>query len=360
MFLTHRVYRVALLIATACMLSSETSLAAIRIKDICRVKGQEENALRGLGLVVGLGGTGDGGAYQPMIRSLGTALQLMGNPISKSELQREMKDTKNVALVVVEATVPAAGAREGDKLDCYVSSFGSAKSLAGGRLFMAPLKGPKAESSRVYAFAQGAVRLENPRSPTTGKIDGGCQLVEEFINVFSMDGKITLVLDKNHADFTTAWEIADTLANFATPSPGARQPGARSYEEVEAVALNAMNVVVSVPQQYLSNPVPFVSLILELPLRDPKTEARVVIDRESGSIAVGGDVEIAPSLVQVNDVVVNTAAGPGGNQWVQVQAAKLEDLVTALNAIQATPETIVGVIRALDKAGNLYGRVIIE
>ena len=32
------------------------------LKNICRVKGQEENTLQGLGLVVGLKGTGDGDA----------------------------------------------------------------------------------------------------------------------------------------------------------------------------------------------------------------------------------------------------------------------------------------------------------
>ena len=35
-------------------------LADHRIGDICRIKGQEENVLHGMGLVVGLRGTGDG------------------------------------------------------------------------------------------------------------------------------------------------------------------------------------------------------------------------------------------------------------------------------------------------------------
>ena len=56
---------------------------SLRIRDICRIKGQEENTLQGLGLVVGLNGTGDGGNFMPAIRSLATAMQLMGNPIGK-------------------------------------------------------------------------------------------------------------------------------------------------------------------------------------------------------------------------------------------------------------------------------------
>ena len=130
------------------------------LKNICRVKGQEENTLQGLGLVVGLKGTGDGGNFLPTIRSLATAMQLMGSPIGKGGAA-ELKDAKNVALVMVTATVPAAGARQGDLLDCTVSSIGGAKSLAGGTLMMTPLQGPHVNSDRVYAFAQGAINLND-------------------------------------------------------------------------------------------------------------------------------------------------------------------------------------------------------
>ncbi|MHC4177435.1 MAG: flagellar basal body P-ring protein FlgI, partial [Planctomycetota bacterium] len=85
------------------------------LKSICRVKGQEENTLQGLGLVVGLNGTGDGGRSLPTIRSLAKVMNLMGEPLGASGLT-ELKDAKNVALVTVTATVPAAGARQGDKL----------------------------------------------------------------------------------------------------------------------------------------------------------------------------------------------------------------------------------------------------
>src|SRR3954451_21935419 len=85
------------------------------LKNICRVKGQEENTLQGLGLVVGLKGTGDTGDFMPTIRALATVLQSMGNQLGKGGTS-ELKDIKNVALVMVTATVPAGGARQGDQL----------------------------------------------------------------------------------------------------------------------------------------------------------------------------------------------------------------------------------------------------
>ena len=82
-------------------------------------------------------------------------MSIMGNSPAANAMV-ELKDTKNVALVLVTATIPAAGARQGDKIDCVVSSIGSAKSLAGGRLFLTPLIGPDPKHPRVYAFAEGA------------------------------------------------------------------------------------------------------------------------------------------------------------------------------------------------------------
>lgn len=65
-----------------------------------------------MGLVVGLKGTGDGGDFMPAIRSLAVALQLMANPVGKTG-PLELKNAKNVALVMVTVTIPGAGGRQG-------------------------------------------------------------------------------------------------------------------------------------------------------------------------------------------------------------------------------------------------------
>src|SRR5438105_223917 len=52
-----------------------------RLENICSISGQQEQRLIGLGLVTGLKGTGDGGKYLPMIRSLGMALQQLNNHV---------------------------------------------------------------------------------------------------------------------------------------------------------------------------------------------------------------------------------------------------------------------------------------
>src|SRR5688500_16854615 len=97
---------IVLAILLCCGLYSAPIRGGTLLKNICRVKGQEENTLQGLGLVVGLKGTGDGGSFLPAMRSLAQTMERMGLPLGEAGL-RELKEAKNVALVSVTATVPA-------------------------------------------------------------------------------------------------------------------------------------------------------------------------------------------------------------------------------------------------------------
>src|SRR5688572_13925190 len=86
-----------------------TARADLQLGDVCRVKGQEENILHGMGLVVGLRGTGDGDNKTTM-RALAHYMELLGHRVGTSQtgqpMIEELKSVKNVALVFVTATIP--------------------------------------------------------------------------------------------------------------------------------------------------------------------------------------------------------------------------------------------------------------
>ena len=336
--------------------------AATRLKNICRIKGQEENTLQGLGMVVGLKGTGDGPASLPTIRALATAMQLMGNEIGAGG-PAELRDAKNVALVMVTATVPAAGARQGDELDCHISAI-SAKSLVGGRLFLTPLLGPLAESDRVFAIGEGALTLDDPSIPNVARIYRGCRLEEDFFNVFTKDDKITLVIDRNHADFAVAQEIAAVInSHFNFTSLEDR--GAGGGGEDLAKAINAVNVEVQIPQELRQDPVAFVSQVLGLPITEPQTEARVVINQRAGSIVIGSEVEIGSVVVSHKNIVIETGDNLPIDRFIPIdpagtQPAKLKAMVEALNAVKVPTEDIIEIILGLERNGKLHGRLIVE
>jgi flagellar P-ring protein FlgI len=329
--------------------------AATRLKDICRVKGQESNTLHGLGLVVGLAGTGDGGNFLPTMRSLATAMALMGNQLGKGQ-NIELKDAKNVALVTVTATIPASGARQGDEIDCTVSSIGAAKSLAGGELFVTSMQGPQVERDRVYAFAQGPIHLDDPKQLTRGRVHRGCRLEEDFLNVFTKDNKITLVLDEFHADFEVAQEIAE-LVNSQLSIQSGQEPLAR--------ALSQVNIEVAIPEQYRSEPVLFISQVLALTLDEPRTEARVVVNERAGSIVIGADVEIGAVVVTHKNIVIETGDNLAGGRFLGIdpaaaQTTKLKALVEALNAVKVPTEDVIEIIKGLERNGKLHGHLVVQ
>ena len=121
---------------------------ADRVKDLASVAGVRNNQLAGYGLVVGLSGTGDQTTQTPFtVQSIINMLTQFGVTIPPGvSLQ-----LKNVAAVTVHADLPPF-AKPGQTIDVTVSSIGNAKSLRGGALLMAPLRGA---DGNVYAIAQG-------------------------------------------------------------------------------------------------------------------------------------------------------------------------------------------------------------
>jgi flagellar P-ring protein precursor FlgI len=347
----------ALAIAT---LAADSAFALAPIKTLCRVKGQEENVLQEIGLVVGLKGTGDG-AYPPTMRMLAQIMQNLGSPVQQLKgVPIELKDSKNVAMVLVTATVPAGGARQGDKIDCSVSSIGPAKSLVGGELFTTFMVSQDRNNPRVYAAANGRITIDGLTQPTTGRIHGGCRLEEDFFTPYTKDGKFTLVLDPAYVDFEVAQRMAEDINTSQVNSQSAGAPVAR--------AINAGNIEVTIPAQYVGNansdPLDFVSQVMSLSVSEPRVGPRVVINERAGSIIISGDTEIGPVVVTHKNIVVDTGGGAAASHFVAVdpknEAPTLKSLVAALNAVRVPADDIIEIIKGLHRDGKLRARLIIQ
>jgi len=324
------------------------------LRNICRVKGQEKNTLRGYGLVVGLAGTGEAGDMGTM-RALARSMEIMGVaipelPVGGSNGLKELEKVKNAAMVLVTADVPATGARRGDELNCHVAAI-NGKSLAGGRLAFAALKGPRVDDPTIYAQCEGAIHLENPNQPLVGVVAGGCRTQEDVFCPFVQDGRITLVLDEYHANFQTATEVAESIHALYS------REGDNFVK-----AISASNIQIQVPEQYRRDPVAFAAEVLEATVYSPEPEARVVINQKTGSIVISGDVTIGDVVVAHKNVVVE-AGQPAVFTSVdtdQSDDAKLQSLVTALNSIKVPHHDIVEIIKGIAQNGKLHGRLIID
>lgn len=343
-----------------------------RIGDICRYQGQEENTIHGIGLVVGLKGTGDGD-FKATSRSLGQALlRLGGNPSIDMQgkiIEKELTNAKNVAMVLVQATIPSQGAIQGDKIDCSISAL-SAKSLEGGNLVQTLLLGPRGDV--VYGIANGSITLDNPKLPTTGRIANGCKMEQSVKNPFVQDNRVTLVLHGSHSSFATAQIVADRIDEYFFPDESATGGNASDYRNKKrraiATAIDQTHIVVNIPEEYRETPVQFVSQIERIPLVNIANKKRVYINERNDVIVIGEDVTIAPVAVSYGSLTIapqNARGGPTGS-FVEVNPKddptkpKLKNLVDALNVLNVPTKDIVAIIKGIHKQGNMYGELIIE
>jgi flagellar P-ring protein FlgI len=346
-----------------------------RIRDIARPLGERSNQLHGAGLVVGLNGTGDGGNSLIMTRPLEVYLRNLGNPISIEEL----KNAKNIAYVHVTAELGRSGVRNGDKIDVQVSSMGSAKSLAGGQLIVTALRSMSLDDENVYAIAQGAVEIVNLEIPTAGVIKAGATVEYDFLHQYveyDREGHaiFTLVLDEDQADFQTA-KAVEMIINEETALPGEKTGTDRTaelYADQTAFALDAKNIRVIIPEKQAQHPSLFIARVLNLPVDLPEPEATVFINEKTGTIAITGNVEIAPVTVHVNGLQI-TMMNPAAQNALPVQQTewtsfdttnsggiKISDLTNALDRLNVPAREKIRAIYAIHQAGALRARIVKE
>jgi flagellar P-ring protein precursor FlgI len=337
---------------------------AARIKDIAAFDGVRENQLIGYGLVVGLNGSGDTDQTKFPVQSLVGALERMGVTVNRNEIT-----VKNIAAVMVTAQLPPF-AKQGNRLDVLVSSVGDSKSLAGGTLMMAPLKGA---DGQVYAVAQGAI-LTNSFSyggqaasaaknhPTAGTVPGGALIERELPNVLA--DKKDLKLNLHQSDFTTASRMATAINDrFKVQVATLTDPG---------------SVLIAVPDPFRGRVVEFVAELERLEV-NPDVTARVVMNERTGTIVMGENVRISTVAVSHGNLTVVVKETPKVSQPGPLskgittvvprtelkvveekvnlsllrEGANLGEVVRGLNTLGVTPRDLLGIMQAIKAAGAL-------
>lgn len=357
----------------------------VRLKDLVTIAGVRDNQLHGVGIVVGLQGTGDGTeSTLRMIRQL-----LANKHLSFSTVDLE---SENVAMVTVTADLPAF-ARNGTRIPVQIAAIGDAESLRGGVLLQTPLV---AADGRIYAVGQGPVVIGGFGDAGPGLVDvgrghtnietvatlGEGAIVEREVPTTLLYGdRLRLLL--RDPDFTTAHEIARVLATSFDP------------EMVEA------SDAASVTLRFESTPTDteIVAAIAQLEhLRvTPDARARVVVNSRTGTVVVGAEVMVTRAAVSHGGLSLHIRPGqrrvPDPNDperfinqdvWIDqitglateepppgvvpadvagglnlVEGTSVEEIANALNALGARPRDLVAIFRALHRAGALHAELVV-
>lgn len=346
---------------------------AERLKDIANIAGVRDNPLIGYGLVVGLDGTGDQTTQTPFTtQSFRSMLQRLGVAIPEGQSFQ----LKNVAAVTIHATLPPF-AKPGHAIDVTVSSIGNSKSLRGGSLLLAPLKGA---DSKVYALAQGELVVGGfgaegadgskitVNVPSSGRIPNGALVERSVANSFSTGSHFTFNLKR--ADFTTARRVAESINDLLGPNV--------------ARASDASSINVSAPRDP-DQRVSFMSLLENVEVTPGTAPSRIIINSRTGTIVVGERVTVRPVAVTHGSLTVTvtnrtkisqpnpladgqTVVVPESEISISQEANRmfaleatttLDELVRAVNQVGAAPGDLMAILEALKQAGALQADLIV-
>lgn len=346
--------------------------AQVRLKTIAQIKGVRENQLIGYGLVVGLQRTGDTQRVVSTLQSITNMLSQFGIVISPAQIR-----TQNVAAVMVTAQLPPL-LKSGDKIDVTVSAIGDARSLQGGTVLMTPLQGP---DGQVYAVAQGPLAVggfsdntgEFPliqvNQTTVGRVPNGALVEKEVPSTFVDNNSISVLLD--HPDFGQASLMAQALN--------------QQFGEPVAKAVDGGQIDVKIPYNYQDNVVDFVAAVEDTQVQTDAPSNRVVVNERTGTVVLGQDVRIDAVAIahgnlrlvikkttQItrdavfghdelthNTTISSSDTGKQGNLVVLPEGVTLMDVVTAINAVGATPRDLISILQAVKEAGALHAELSI-
>jgi flagellar P-ring protein precursor FlgI len=320
------------------------AVPSVRIKDIAAVRGIRGNQVLGLGLVTGLNGKGDSSASPLLRSSLSSLVSSFGIAIAPQDIR-----SKNAAVVMVSAELPPFS-RAGDRIDITVSSIGDARDLDGGILLQANLQ---AANGQTYAVAQGRVMTtQDPNgSKTVGAISQGAIVEKEVVSQFLDNNVVSIIL--RNPDFVTASSVQKAIE--------------AAFSGITVTSRDASLIDVQLPEAARTNPVGFVAQ-LEAITVTPDAEGRVVINAGSGVIVMGEKVRIGKVAVSYRTARVTVGSGSGASSsgaaatpdvFVIGDTTTVDDFVSALKAVGLKADVIIGVLQAIERAGALFGSLVI-
>ena len=244
------------------------------------------------------------------------------------------------------------------------------------------------------ALAAGPLHLEDTMLPTVAKIAQGATLEQDWVHNYIALGRelavvrstsstqnlawlrpndpyVTFVIDESVA----GWGVANTIAQAINADVAISASTADDAGSQIATACDPRTVVVRLPEAERLDPAPFLARLEILDLFMQFAEARVTINRRTGTIVMTGDVEIAPAVVSHKGLTVETLVPERpptlenpkvvrqefvGLDPTHKGGAKLVDLLEALNRVQVPAADKIAIIDQLKKTGKLYATVVEE
>ena len=183
------------------LLLNSVAQADVRSRTLQTCKERRNNQLYGLGMVIGLQGTGSRSLFTQQMAVDVLQKLCVGSKIVSDVKSDNVFQSQNISVVMVTAEI-GPFARTGSRLDVTVAAYDDARSLQGGMLLLTPLR---AVDGEVYAVAQGALSIggftfsgaaaaHRKNHPTVGRIPAGAIIEKEAPGQIVCNGDLRLLL----------------------------------------------------------------------------------------------------------------------------------------------------------------------
>jgi len=349
---------------------SAEAVPAVRLKDLARIQSGTELPLTGMGLIIGLDGTGDGRQASFTLRMLANMMNRMQLSVDPTAIR-----VRNVAAVSATATLSPFD-RKGSRIDVQVASLGDAESLQGGTLLRTPLVGP---DGTVYVQVQGSISIGGfnlggggagsvqKNHTVVGNVPSGGLVVAEVEQLIDLDREVELQLYE--PDWTTAartaWAIDEFFGEFGLAS-----------------AVDAGTIRIQMPPE-LVEPQQITEFMADIEKISvvPDIRARVVVNERTGTVIIGENVSVSAVAMSHGSLKLKIPgqAGEadlfGGEAEVEEEPDHLHpiissfdvgamptvrELVRNLNALGVTPRDLISILQSLKTGGYLRAELIIQ
>ena len=352
-----------------CAIEPVQGAMAVRIKDLGKVQVGQEIQLTGLGLIIGLEGTGDGRQASFTLKMLANMMGRMNLTVNPNAIR-----VRNIAGVSATAVLSPFH-HEGGHIDVQVASLGDASTLQGGTLLRTPLLGP---DGKTYVQVQGPVSIGGfnvaagggaavrKNHSVVGYIPNGGLIVKSAERLRDVDQALNLLLYE--PDWTTAARTAWAIDEFFG-----------EYGLAQAVDAGTIKVRLGAEMSQPQLMTEFIADIEKITVV-PDLPARVVVNEKTGTVIIGENVSVSAVALSHGSLKLKipgetTGDMFGGEPEVEEEPDHLHpiissfdvgamptvsELVRNLNALGVTPRDLISILQSLKTAGALRAELVIK
>ena len=307
----------------------------VSLKDLVSIHGVKKNYITGIGLVVGLPGTGDK-TSKLTEKSLKQFLNYTGNNSHQFNLQ-----TKNTAMVALSAELNGLQT-QGDLVDIQVSSIADADSINNGYLLQSVLKGP---DGKIYVVASGVVSSGDKNNARRGLVTDGGILEKSLIEYGNFQSSSEIILNMKRNDIYLINEVLKRVSE--------------KYSDISIEQLNYKKLILKSKQ---SSFVPLERLVLILKEKfSVQTPAKIVINKNTGLVLVANNVRIDDAYVSLPGLDIQIAGDKKEKiEGILKQNSSVSELASQFNEIGLNSENIITIFKALKSCGAMNADIIVQ